>query len=343
MKATYVFRLGVAAAAVIAVFVFTAGDRQDQSVVDSSDSLQAVETIVERSSERSNASLVNARQESAARSPGAPKSNWRDLLGESADYLTFVNHALSAAQSGDAAAQFAIFEALAFCEDGYRSYFIRSGKQRTLDEALNWASTRSAVNMDHVRAVYSRCDALMNNRSDAIGDAARWLEKSASAGNPIAQARKALADLEAVELKTAGLVERTKKSAAEFEARRGEARSLMMKALSSSSPDATWSAADSIKFISGSEATAAHEQWVWRMAACIQGYDCTSDAAWHITACRFDRYCLPGESGVEYIHRASGQDAATFDARAHELVDRLQSGQFNDADMDRFMGIEGTP
>jgi hypothetical protein len=274
--------------------------------------------------------------------------SWQDQLEMSTNYLEFVDRALPAAREGDAFAQFALFQALEYCQDGYRGYFDRPGKRRTLDEALNWASTRS-VNMDAVRDVHRRCEALMARGTGDVGSSRSWLAKASEAGVPAAQTRKALDELRATYLQSVPLPDRPALGAAEFDERKAGARELILKGVAAGDPGATWDAADAIYYLTGSGSTADTEQWVWRMAGCIQGKDCAPGADWVVAMCQYDpAVCSPGESGTELIRRAwvqaSGQtDTSGLDERAQQLADRLSSGQFSDEDLTEFMTVGRTP
>jgi hypothetical protein len=275
--------------------------------------------------------------------------SWQELLEMSSNYLEFVDRALPAARDGDASAQFALYQALEYCEDGYRGYFDRSGKRRTLDEALEWASTRM-VNLDAVRDVHRRCEALMARGNGELGRAESWLEKASEAGVPAAQTRKALNDLRDVYMQSVPLPDRPALSAMEFEARRAGARALVLEAVAAGDPGATWDAADAIYYLTGSGSTADTEQWVWKMAACIQGYDCASGAAWVTAFCDYETVnpCRGDEAGTDIIRQAwlqaSGRsDSSELDLRAQQLAGRLSSGQFGDGDLSEFMGTRRTP
>jgi len=273
--------------------------------------------------------------------------SWQDLLEMSSNYLEFVDRALPAAREGDASAQFALYQALEYCEDGYRGYFDRPGKRRTLDEALDWASTRS-VNMDAVRDVHRRCEALMARGTGDLGRPENWLENASIAGLPAAQARRALEELRDAYRQTMPWPDQTALTAWEFDEKRASARALLLKALATGDPSATWDAADTIYYLTGSGSTADTEQWVWNMAACIQGYDCAPAADWVVAMCQYDPTpCSPGESGTELIRRAwmsaSGEsDASELDERAQQLADRLNSGDFSDAHLTDFMKVDRT-
>jgi hypothetical protein len=274
--------------------------------------------------------------------------SWQDLLEMSSNYLEFVDRALPAAREGDASAQFALYQALEYCQDGYRGYFDRPGKRRTLDEALDWASTRS-VNMDAVRDVHRRCEALMVRGTGEVGSSRSWLEKASEAGLPAAQARTALDELRDAYRQTMPWPDKTALTAEEYDEKRASARALLLTALAAGDPSATWDAADTIYYLTGSGSTAYTEQWVWRLAACIEGKDCAPGADWVVAMCQYDPTpCSPGESGTELIRRAwvqaSGQsDTSGLDERAQQLADRLKSGDFSDADLTEFMKVVRTP
>jgi hypothetical protein len=183
-----------------------------------------------------------------------------------------------------------------------------------------------------------------------LGSTRTWLAKASEAGVPAAQTRKALDELRATYLQSVPLPDRPALTAAEFDERKAGARGLILKGVAAGDPGATWDAADAIYYLTGSGSTAETEQWVWKMAACIQGYDCEPGAAWVAAFCRDETLtpCTGGESGTEIIRQswvqATGQsDTSGLDARAQQLADRLISGQFSDVDLAEFMKVGRTP
>jgi len=342
--------VGLAALAAVAALAFVIADRSGDPRPDVAVVPQAPANDGGRSPEPPAARQSDTPRETVPSAAVVATGSWQDLLEMSSNYLEFVERALPAARDGDASAQFALYQALEYCEDGYRGYFDRPGKKRrTLDEALDWASTRS-VNMDAVRDVYGRCEALMARGTGDVGSSRSWLEKATEAGIPAAQTRKALDELRAAYLQSVPLPDRAALTAAEFDERKAGARALVLKAVAAGDPVATWDAADAIYYLTGSGSTAETEQWVWKMAACIQGHDCAPGAAWVAAFCHHETVnpCTGGESGTEIIRQAwvqaSGQsDTSGLDERAQQLVDRLNSGQFSDEDLSEFMGVRRTP
>lgn len=340
--------VGVAALAAVAVLAVVIRDRRAEPEPVAAAAPQSSAADSDRSSSRPVAKPTSTSQEPVPSAAVNAAISWQDLLETSSNYLEFVDRALPAAREGDASAQFALYQALEYCEMGYRAFFDRPGKRRTLDEALSWASTRS-VNTDEVRDVHRRCGALMSRGTGEVGSAGSWLERASAAGLPAAQARKALDDLRAVELQSAATADRTASTAKEFEEKRASARALLLGALATGDPSATWDAAETIYGVTGSGTTADTEQWVWKLAACMQGYDCAPGAAWVAAFCDYEpNPCPAGESAAEVIRRAwvqaSGQsDTSDLDRRARELADLLNSGQFSEEDLSEFMGVRRTP
>lgn len=340
--------VGVAALAAVAALAFFFGDPRGDPGPVVAVAPQPPANVGGRSPEPPIAELSDTGQEAVPSATVVATGSWQDLLEVSSNYLEFVDRALTAAREGDASAQFALYQALEYCEDGYRGYFDRPGKRRTLDEALHWASTRS-VNIDAVRDVHRRCEALMARGTGELGSSRSWLEKASEGGIPAAQTRKALDELRAAYLQTVPWPDRTALTAQEFDEKKAEARALVLQALAAGDPSATWDAADAIYYLTGSGSTADTEQWVWKMAACIQGHDCAPGADWVAAMCQYDPTpCSPGESGTELIRRAwvqaSGQsDASDLDERAQQLADRLNSGEFSDAHLTEFLKGDRTP
>jgi len=342
--------VGLAAFAAVAALAFVIAARRGDADPDLNVAVapQAPASVGGRSPEPPIAEPSDTRRAAVPSLNVVATVSWKDLLEMSSNYLEFVDRALPAAREGDASAQFALYQALEYCEEGYRGYFDRPGKRKTLDEALIWASTRS-LDMETVRDLHRRCEALMALGTGEPGRPESWLEKASAADLPAAQARKALDELRDAYRQTMPWPDQTALTAEEFDEKRASARALLLKALAAGDPSATWDAADAIYYLTGSGSTADTEQWVWNMAACIQGNDCAPGADWVAAMCQHDPTpCSPGESGTELIRRAwvqaSGQsDTSDLDERAQQLVDRLNSGQFSDEDLTEFMEVGRAP
>lgn len=66
-------------------------------------------------------------------------------------------------------------------------------------------------------------------------------------------------------------------------------------------------------------------QWVWRLAGCDRGYDCTPSADWLKFQCRFDYNCQLDDDGIEYIKRNNSQTFGSIQAKARELNPKLDA------------------
>ena len=253
------------------------------------------------------------------------------------DVLGLIERLLEPARSGDREAQYAIYEAMEYCIDAYKGYFDRGAKRRTLDEALTWASTRHAINMDAIRTSYASCNAFMSTDVSKFGSPEEWLEKSSSLGLPKAQARNATRLLLDAMLATLPRNATPEDRSEALETQRIEAREVMLKALNSNDPFTTWEVAQNLMFLGGRSAADEGQMWIWRLAACKQGYDCSSNAAWVVSVCYMDPYCQAGESGVDYIHRNAAQDQPDIERRAADLAARLERGSIGDAEFEELL------
>jgi hypothetical protein len=252
--------------------------------------------------------------------PSSPEGDAAPAERDLGDYLAKADAILAKAQGGDADAQYALYRLLFECDDGYRGYFDHRNKRRSLDEALQIASTRGpAMNIDDVNEIYQKCHRLKEGDSSRLGKAEDWLRKSADARNPTAQvvlAQKLFG--EAVMGETAADA-----------AKRDEAKKLARDALRSKDPAVVWEVGDLTLLFSDDE-KATHDQWVWKVAACQRGYDCSHSAEWRKAYCRFDMNCQPYETGLDVIRRLTKSDYDQIEQEAKELNARLDADNFDD-------------
>lgn len=253
------------------------------------------------------------------------------------DVLGFIERLLAPARSGNREAQYAIYEAMEYCNDAYEGYFDRGTKRLTLDEALTWASTRPAINMDAIRTSYASCSAFKSADVSQFEPPDVWLERASSLGLPKAQARNAGRLLLDARLATLPRNATSEDRSGVLESQRSEARGLMLRALNSNDASATWEVAHNLMFLGGHSASDEGQMWIWRLAACKQGYDCSSNAAWVVSECYMNYYCQPGESGVAYIRRNAAQVQPDIDRRATELAARLERGSIGDAEFESLL------
>lgn len=236
------------------------------------------------------------------------------------DYWEFASAVIEAARGGDRVAEYYLARSLQYCDDGYRMYFIRGSKRRTLDEALQWASTRPATSTQEVQEVFDRCERLEQASDHPFGDAAEWLGKSANAGYDLAMLDSAQALV-----RKAGVSGNVEDVAA-----RREAKRLALAALRERRPETIFRMGDLATLIAGEGQSADEVQWVWRLAGCQRGYDCSKDAEWLKFQCRFDLNCQPQDDGIDFIRRNNSANFDELQQRARELSEKLDEGKFED-------------
>jgi hypothetical protein len=310
----------VAAFAVVSAAIFLAKSRLDKPA--NSGNVQSIQ-----SSRASSKTAAAAHVAAPQPPPRADTSETTGLPGQAeslksaTDYLEYAQSALEAARRGDHGAQYYLSQALHYCDSGYRLYFDRRGKRRTLDEAQQWAAAAApGMSADEAKQIYDRCHRLMDegHRPD-FGKSADWIEQSSNGGFALGQVAKAQS-----------LLRESATSGADPEpAKVNAAKKLAIEALRSRSPEVVWQIGDMALSFFGAE-KAEDEELVWRIAACERGYDCGKDADWLAFACRFDRNCQPYETGVDYLRRVTGQDFDEIEQRAKDVNAKLDADQFDD-------------
>jgi hypothetical protein len=248
----------------------------------------------------------------------AGEAGYKARLDESSDIRGFAEDTLPAAKAGDPAAQYYLSRALDYCEREYRFYFIRGQKRRTLDEAMQWASTRPALKAEDAREVHDKCKRLQAG-PHPFGTSTQWLVASKDNGYALAMMDAA------VQLSVKAAVS----GATETVEMRNEAKRLALKALASKDPEVIFAMGDLSGLFLGDLQKASIEQWVWRLAACKRGYECGQNAEWYQQHCRFDANCQPYESGIDFIRRSNSEDFDEIDRRANDLNAQLDADDFN--------------
>jgi hypothetical protein len=176
------------------------------------------------------------------------------------------------------------------------------------------------MNIDDVNEIYQKCHRLKESDSSRFGKAEDWLRKSADARNPVAQID--LASMLTGEAGVSGTIDNA--------AKRDEAKKLVRDALASKDPAVIWGVGDLTSLFSGDFEKANHDQWIWKIAACQRGYDCSSTAEWRKAYCRFDLNCQPYDTGLDVIRRLAKSDYEQIVLEAKELNARLDANNFDD-------------
>lgn len=227
------------------------------------------------------------------------------------------------ARSGDPAAQLELARALDYCRRKYLFYFGRAPNHRTLDQGLALASSRGA-SVDEARQVHERCDQFMQGNTAWLGTADEWLKKAAAAGSyeaRLLRAQRTLvrAEFEGVDDNGAAL------SRKEIEQQKAAAKEVLAEGLKRKDPAALWAIGDLQKDDKNS--------WVWFLAACKSGYDCSQGAEWYQSLCRSDYNCQPYETGSDLIRRINAGRYADLELLANELLKRIDAGEVSDLDL----------
>jgi hypothetical protein len=256
-------------------------------------------------------------QTAASEAGGDAAQTFESRFHASADLWQFAESMHPAAKAGDPAAQYYLSRTLKYCDDNFRFYFVRGNRRRTLDEGMQWASTRPGLKAEEAREVHARCSRLQKT-SHRFGTAGEWLSASKEKGFSLAMIDTAR------QLAVAAGVS----GATEHVELRNEAKRLALRALESKDPQVVFDMGDLAALFVGDMKKASQEQWVWRLAACKRGYECGQDAEWIQLQCRFDPNCQPYESGVDFIRRMNSEDFDEIERLANDLNARLDAGDF---------------
>ena len=264
-----------------------------------------------------------------ATAPAAPPApDYHARLDHSRDYWELAQSLYVPARQGDAAAQYWLSRALAYCESLYDWYFIvhldnGAVRHRTLDEAQQLTATRPVFTADDVRDIQERCQRLRSVDVPPFGRSREWLESATQANYPMAQASAAL-----------GLaLQGRQPDDQEARGARDEARRLALEALRSRDPDVMAQMGDVAANLARDAAEARRQQWVWPLAACMRERRCESMAEWRRLFCNIDTQCQPFETPEDVIRRQAGNDFDAVERRARELNDKLDAGTLEESDI----------
>lgn len=248
-----------------------------------------------------------------------PPESLKAKLDRSRDFLAFAASILEDAKAGDANAQYYLAYSLQYCDFFYDFYFVRGNKRRTLDEAMQWASTRVGLSADEARLVHERCHELRSMDPPPFGGFDQWLNVAAASGHPLARIH--LANELSAKVGVSGTPEDIKN--------KQEAKELTLQALRSKDPEVIFQAADLAMLFLGDDVKADEAQWVWRVAACKRGLDCGPNSDWIKMACKYDYNCQPQDNVLDLIRRYNSQRYDTIDRKANELNEKLDANKFD--------------
>lgn len=234
--------------------------------------------------------------------PEPVRYEWQERLVLAQAYDSFVAEALPAANSGDADAQFALHLAFVTCHHA-----------------------KNERDPQHRARMAAQCEGLAREYGDLGGESKRWFELSRQANFPRALAHAALRDLHRVNKAEMSREERARAIA--------QVKSRLVEALAANDPGITGLVAMEMPGLFPAEPRGETAHWVWRLASCEQGMECGSGALWIAGLCGARGDCREGETGAEYIRRASG-DLPSLQARARQLARKLRHGELTLEDFD---------
>lgn len=249
----------------------------------------------------------------------------RDFMKELAgsdDRWEFAAGVLDEAKGGNGAAQYALSMALFDCKAFDDLYFRDGEHRRTYDEAMQAAVKRGGLQWEYVSGVFKRCKRLLEAKGAPFGTPDDWMKAATENGYPPAQAQTAV-----------GLAWKARYESNPDRAREehDEARRLALEALRTKDPAAIFLVGDAASVLDPGQGAANPHQWVWLLAACERGYDCSRQSAWYQLRCAFDSKCQPYDSGiVDVVRREAGGRFLDIERRAKELNEKLDQDRFDD-------------
>jgi len=243
-------------------------------------------------------------------------------LRDSGDRWEFAASVIDEAKRGNGAAQFYLSLALSDCKAFDDMYFREGNRRRTYDEAMQAAVKRGGINWEYVSGVYTRCKRLLESGEAPFGTADEWMKAATDSGYPVAQAYAAQG------LAVKARYERDPDKARQ---QREEARRLALEALRTKDPAAIMAVGDAASWLDPRDGADNPHQWVWLLAACERGLDCSRQSMGYQFRCSADPKCQPSENGmVDVVRRETGSRFLDLERRAQELNAKIDQDQFDD-------------
>lgn len=271
---------------------------------------------------------ISPRSTSTPGGERAPSSlNFKRLFKEARDFLPFVRLARTAAETGDADAQYYLSEALRFCADAtadvsYGIYFVNNGERLVVGRSVSQEG--GVVRSEEVASeIDNRCGALRRaiENDESFGSADDWLSTAADKGSAAAQSTLAL-----MAFRNPG----SWRVGGSFgsQIRTGDdARALLVDVAADADPVALWNlGAAQGQFSQSYEDRLVNQLSLW-LVSCRHGLDCGPEAPWVLLACQ-SAGCPHNVSGPDLIGFIARAYREKVEERAEILADALQAGTF---------------
>lgn len=261
-----------------------------------------------------------------------PHPNYLQQFRDAEDLWEFAQSLHASATEGNGAAQFYLHTVLSECRFWYGFYFVRNfsiggngvKRHRTLDEGLQFAvKRRGGVDLEEVRAIYARCHRLEQANETPFGQEDDWLHAATDNAYPQAQIKTAI---------DRALESRKDPASKGAEDARDQARQLVLEVLRSKDAAALSQVGDVEMFMNGQDKTSlARHEWVWLLAACQRGNDCSRQSEWYRFYCHGGNGCEPFDSGpVDVVRRLTGTRFYDLERRATDLNAMIDAGRFDE-------------
>lgn len=272
-----------------------------------------------------------SRDDIIAVEPETPRPvDFRARLHAAGDYLEFAQQTLPAARAGDAAAQFYLSKALAYCESLYEWYFIERSpdgrrRHRTLDEAQQITAVRPYFTADDVRDIQARCQRLRSQDDGTFGASNEWFDAALAQDFPLAQAHSAY--MLAIQSTQSGDAAKTRMA-------RDQARRLAFESLREGEVAAMLQVAEVGAYLAGEGySQSSVQRWGWLLAATLRAAPSVEVQEWVQMACRIDTQCQPYETPADVIRRKAGNHLDEVERRAREINEKLDAGTLTESDL----------
>jgi hypothetical protein len=275
------------------------------------------------------ATTADTSQYSVPTPPAVPTSTVRAEKGQQephespeTDALESIGSLRLAAETGDANAQFRLYEILSGCASEYEYYFSRNGKLLNPEEARIRMEAFATVD-EYAVDVYRMCHRLMEEQPSLIPTAEGWQKKALDQNHPRALAARAAELIAATSVENPAIGKTAPPNA------RQDARALLKKAAVSRDPNVLWLLSELRPALGGTAEEANKERWALQLAACDHGLDCGPDARWVKRYCRSDPANLcPLDANAETMIRSkTGSDFEMIKMRAREINELIDAGR----------------
>ncbi len=242
--------------------------------------------------------------------PSSARPTLRHRFRDAKDYAQLVKEIGPSALDGNVEAQYVTAEALRWCGQTLKLYFIKAnGQARTLDEVqARRAAKPGGISEEELATIYARCQGFLNDPEllKSTGSWNQWLDKAASANYPAAMAEKARLLKSSIYLSSLSQLPHDQSAADTEDQAMDLATDLAMRAVQTGDPDAVFLMSDWVRAGNRTAQENATLISAWQILGCQKGYDCAPNSDWMRGLCDWDPQCADGQSYSDYFQRQLG-------------------------------------